>query len=174
MWLKGCVGLGLGFHWNAEEQEIKDTEQKGNQWEGKKVLGTEEGQRDRGSWDEEMRWAKCSQKALVYFSACSRASHAAIVDSDAIEETVETWGCSLESCGIKQPCRAKWNALETKAEVGGGWRGGAYLWENWHRVRPEAMCKLPWCPETWIDKRIKVENRRHVSRLLYYHTGRNF
>lgn len=43
------MGLGLGFHWNAEEQEIKDTEQKGNQWEGKKVLGTEEGQRDRGS-----------------------------------------------------------------------------------------------------------------------------
>lgn len=123
MWLKGCVGLGLGFHWNAEEQEIKDTEQKGNQWEGKKVLGTEEGQRDRGSWDKEMRWAKYSQKALVYFAACSRASHAAIVDSDAIEETVETWGCSLESCGIKPPCRAKWNALEAKAEVGGGWRG---------------------------------------------------
>lgn len=80
------------------------------------MVGKKKSSRDwgKGNWigetDKEKSWAKYSQKLLAYFSTCSRASHAAIVDW---EEKIVTTSKRLSRRGA-----ALWKAWNKTARLG--------------------------------------------------------
>lgn len=147
MWLRMC-GFGVGVWRTAEEQEIQDKKAT----DGRKKKSSRDW--GKGNWigetDKEKSWAKYSQKVLVYFSTCSRASHAAIVDW---EEKIVTTSKRLSRCGA-----ALWKAWNKTARLGqmkcteDKRKKSLPFGKPWNKVQVKSVCELYWCPETWIYK----------------------